>query len=659
MTFLVPATASWAIGVIGVALASVLCWQEWRRADSRHLWLRLIATIGAVAALTMLGLRPARRQAPGAESDHPGEALVWTGGSVPASLESARPTLDRVPAEHRFTLPSGNVPPGEHANPIPDLAYLRRHFPDLTGIDLIGQGLLPAELDALRGCTVTFQPTENVPPVPAITFINYPNQLELGAPLWVQGSLKGARLDLLPHVSLLGPDGSVTEAAVRLDGTGKQLLFDVKGPALAAKGRFVWRLRVTATGAQGREPAGDAFGVSVVEPALPRLLVLEDSPHPDSASVRRWMERLGGKITIRTRVGAGRYRFTSAPGAPGEFTALDEPMLAAFDLVVVDAGALASLTAVERSSLEHSVAGGLGVLATGLAPNPPPAADGPPSNFFLSGKVVPLQPAGEASDTPNRLVRPQWAGQSRVSDIAIPAEPFEIQLPEGETGKLMVDGQGHVVTASARRGRGQIALSLLGDTWRWNLQSDEAAFADYWSFLFSTLARAQGATGVGRWSLRDGGEPVFVDEPVELTWTGKAPPATPAVVTYGGNFHSSAELALAQEPQGGPTWAATFWPREAGWHQVVLPGTGASLSFFVNGDGWRPLREASRQAATQRFAAFSQGPRQETRVSHKAPGEEVVPISPGWFFAVFLASAGLLWAERYDGLRPRLFSREP
>ena len=242
---------------------------------------------------------------------------------------------------------------------------------------------------------------------------------------------------------------------------------------------------------------------------------------------------------------------------------------------------------------------------------------------------------------------------------AIPAELAEIQLPDDKAGKLIVDGQGHTVAARVRRGQGQVALTLLGNTWRWNLENDAAAFAEYWSFLFSSIARAQGVTEAGRWVVRDGGGPLFVDEPVELAWTGKAFPIQPAAVTYGKNFQSATELALAQEPGGGPTWTAAFWPREAGWHQVVLPATGASRSFFVSGEGWRSLRDTSRRWATERFAAFSQARLEKPEASVKSLPNQVTQISPVWFFAGFLVSAGLLWTERYAGSRTRLFPRVP
>ncbi len=640
MTFLVSALAFRLVGWTGLAMVVAFCWLEWRRTDGRNLWLRIAATAATTLSLISLGIRPAWLHP--ASGKHPASvtAVVWTGGRSTAG------SFEGTTAKYRFALAPAHLPPDQHVEMIPDLAYLRRHFPDVTRVALVGQGLLPGELEALRGCAVTYQPLPEDLPVPSVSFLSYPNQLPLGTSLWVQGSLDGVKEEAPPALSLIAPDGTITDAMIRPDGAGKKFVFEARCPPVAAIGRFAWKLRLAVPGSQGKVFSEEVFGVEVVGATLPRVLVLESSPHPDTAGLRRWLGRSGGIMTVRTTVGAERYRFVATPGAQGEFGALDESLLSGYDLVLADPAALASLTDRERAALMASVENtGLGVLVAGLPKEPVAAA-------LLPGRVVPLEASGEGGEEANRMVRPQWQGQPGLSEAGVPAEAADIELTDRLADRLITDGQGHTVAASIRRGQGRIGLTLLRDTWRWTQENDEAAFAGYWSFLFTKMARSQEATEAGRWSLPGGAAPVFVDDPIELTWTGKTIPMQPALVSGGENQPAATELALAQSVGGGFDWTAFFWPREAGWHQVVLPATGATMNFFVNEGGWNTLRVAKRRAATVQFAAFSQArpPEDHAKLTDQQQ-KETVPVPMAWLFAAFFVSAGFLWTERYAGGR--------
>ena len=378
--------------------------------------------------------------------------------------------------------------------------------------------------------------------------------------------------------------------------------------------------------------------MAVVAPDLPRVLALAGAPRFDTAALRHWFETAGGTFDARTSTGQDKDRFESAHDPPPQFASLDARLLAGYDLVLADGRARAALPPPEREALRAAVADtGLGLLV--LADDAKLADDA-----LFPWKLTPL---GDAAGEGDRLARVQWPGQARAIEIPVPSAPLEITLRDGQT-PLMRDGQEHVLAASAARGRGLVALTLVRETGRWTRGNDPAAFAAYWSELFSTLARKTSATDAGRWTLAGGdGGPVFVDQPLDLVWSRPAgKEAMAGVVTAETGSDGGVALTLARDPADPGRWRGTFWPRREGWHRVARPGADggrAALDFFVAPVGsWPALDAARRRAAT---AWFAEGSEAATTTDTVRETQSVPMPLAGWF-ALFLLGAGYLWVER-------------
>ena len=507
---MVSAPTFWSI-TLAAALAAAGCSSlEWRRANRLRLIARLAATFLAVTALALLGLRPVVWQ-PAVPAAGRLRAVLWTPLDSPAPL----PDLTGIDASHRFVLPdAARLDPA--AVPVPDAAFLRRRFPEIGTLRILGDGLDPAELDALRGLRVEYKPPPSHPGAPGIRFLHCPRELNLGDPLVIQGRLGGLAPNTNVTLTLEAPDGATTSAPSTPADAAGETPFTIQAASPPSIGRFLWRLRAPAA---ANAPALDvSLGVAVIPPDLPRLLVLESAPRFDTAALRRWFEQAGGTLIARAQIGQDRYQYTSAAAAsPPPFTALDAPFLAGFDLLLADARALLALPPAERDTLLRAVADtGFGVL---VLPDDAPLPVEP--NPLLPWKLSPVASDSPGGDRPARL---QWPGQAVPTDLPIPAAPFEI-VPGRAQRPLLGDRQGHTLAAADPRGRGQLALTLVRDTTRWQRENDPAAFATYWSFLFSQLARPA-ADATGHWALLDGDAgPAFVDHPLSLLWSG--PPGPP------------------------------------------------------------------------------------------------------------------------------------
>jgi hypothetical protein len=255
--------------------------------------------------------------------------------------------------------------------------------------------------------------------------------------------------------------------------------------------------------------------------------------------------------------------------------------------------------------------------------------------FFLPWQVRPVGEGDAANGS--RRVRLEGPPGDVVPAEPVAVAPFEITVGSGQAAWLR-DGQQRVVASGVARGRGQVALSLVQDTWRWRQGERPAAFADYWGWLFAQVARPAEADARGRWMLIT--DLPTMDRRVRLRWTGRveAMPAPATVRAEGDGAETT--LALAQDRLESARWAGDSWPRRAGWHRVKGAG-GAELDFWVNGAGaWPGVRAQAKRDATA-WAATESATRGVTVASVGTRRGAAAWVA----LVVVLASAGYLWWE--------------
>jgi hypothetical protein len=186
----------------GIFAAAIFVFLEWRRLNQQHRAARIAATILAVAALTLLG--PHMREKRSEPRSPVATATLWTPGEQPPAHNQPR---------HHFALP-GSIGQPADATTIPDVPYLRRQYPEIENLHIVGDGLEPFELDALRGLRVTFHPGASTPSQPRISFLHAPRQVRLGENLELQGRIEGLNETGPVVLRLESPDGTTTETTI-------------------------------------------------------------------------------------------------------------------------------------------------------------------------------------------------------------------------------------------------------------------------------------------------------------------------------------------------------------------------------------------------------------------------------------------------------------
>ena len=608
----------WAVASAGLLIL------EWKRPNRRRLLLRGAGTVCAVVSLGLLARHPPRHNF--AETG-PTEAALWTASRTRPAAVPSPPLVFALPGTASFAPAS--------AVRMPDVGTLRRRFPNLRTLHLFGDGLDPAEVPALAGLrVVSHGPAHADGAAPAVVLLSCPREIPFGETLTASGRLAGLPPGGSLSLSLEAPDGRMAEASAGPADAQGEAGFDLRAGPLPAAGRYEWRLRAGTT--------DETLGISVVPPSLPRVLVLEDAPRFDTAALRRWYAAAGGTLTVRTRIGRDRFKYAgSGEGAPS-FGAVDTSFLKSFDLVLADRQAVVALNEPETAALAAAITEtGLGLLVrVDDAVQPVETASVPAAaRRLLPWKLV-AAPANAPADT--RQARLHWAGQTVSARVPVPTGPFTLDLAPEEL-PMVDDGQGHPLVAARHDGSGQAALTLVNDTSRLLRENEPAAFAAYWSFLFSRLSRPR-TDSPGRWTL-GGGErgPVFVDHPLELRWSGPVAKSPGAVMVTQKIDDTVTPLAMAQDASSPGVWRGTFWPRSAGWYRVAAASGEGALDFWVDPAGaWPGLRAAVRRAVTTRFADETSAAtfHPAKRISHAARDSSYV-----WFSLLVLA-VGFLWVER-------------
>lgn len=581
-----------AAALLGAALAGL----EIRRADRRHLGVRVAAVLVAVAALAAL-VHPPMLPSTATRS---ATALLVTPGATPDEVGRLSDSLPGIPI---VMWPDS----------IADLDELRLQMPNLRSLHVAGWGLRESFWIGHEALQVTAHPS----PLPeGVSWLAFPERVRLG--------------DAVPIVARLSAPSDGPLWLEHPDGT-----VDSLAPGLASDSvaRFEGRTRATGEfiyvlGGVGLPP--ESLHVSVLPARPPAVLILEGSPAFETTFLRRWLADQGAAVAVRSRLSRDQFRTdrVNLPEIPlGTVTAA---LLDRFDLLLIDGATLQSLTIAERRVVDEAVrVGGLGMLVT-----PDSLARRAPQDFPFA-----LTATG---DLEGRLVRAIWPEQQGGTNAPVPSLAAEI-APAAGLRPLMRDPVGRIVAASASQGLGAIGTSMITAPSRWLLEEEPAAFAGYWQAIIRALARNPG----DHWALAADGPPA-VDLALSLVLVTEDTLPVATVIRPDGTVDT---LGLARDPAEPRRWWGRYWPVAAGWHRATNRD-GEPYPFHVS-----VVRESAREAAARLTATARRASTEPLALEIEAVPTRR-PLSPLVPFLAFVLATGVLWGEDRLGSEKREARRE-
>lgn len=326
----------------------------------------------------------------------------------------------------------------------------------------------------------------------------------------------------------------------------------------------------------------------------PRVLVLAGAPSAETKYLRRWAQDAGIDLTLDIDVGGGVVL-----GDP--LTSITRATLAEVDLVVIDDRRWESLSPNARATLGGAAQEGLGLL---------------------------LRPTGPLSAATRRdwtALGMPTAGSGEVSAFRL-GGPTELELTRydlaNQAGVPMIrDKSGAPLAAWGPRGQGRVGLWIVADSYGLTLAGHADRYGEMWSGLFSALARPSEGLGA--------------------RLEGIARPGQRAVLCgITGPIRVAEPDGVESRPIAGQRGCAAYWPRQAGWHQVV----GGAALYVHPADAAPSLAQAANRQATLDLVATSVT--RGARPVHTTSGS-----SWPWAAGLLAVLSLLWWLERRSPLK--------
>lgn len=595
------APGSQQVWIILLALVAwgVLLFRASRRPDRRWLPLRMVWLTLTVGSLLLAGLQPAREV-----GVDPGTALLLTPGSRPEVVDSLR---RNAAPDLVATFDAATAALFPFASLLPDLEYLRRHFPDVQRIHLVGSGLSEQELQHLSGLELRFHPA-GLPG--GVTDLRYSREVAEGETLHFTGYYHQTENDQR-RLFLESPNGK--DLLLASDSAGHHF-FSLEIPA-RKEGLYLFQLVEETSRRRLLHQAPLPVRINP-SPTL-RVLFLNDAPGFETRFLKNWLVDQGYRVAVRTAISRDRYwtEFNNLPEM--DLTTVSNRTLENFDLIVLP---VSTLSRGSPPELWRATEGGLGVVM--LAGEELTSSVAGAAHFFMDFPLLSGTPVFQLSD----------------EDVEVELEkaPYHIRESFG-TFPLIKSSTGKVVAAFHLRGAGRVALQLATTTYRLPLAGKEEAYARHWTTILESAAR-QTVAG-SRW---DSGDPLLLrpHAPVEVkVHTSMNDPVGLLVAPDS----SKAPFYLAEDPLLPGRWSGVVWPRREGWHNLSLQGnsTDDTWIYVPDAEAWEGLRQARHQKDTHRW--ISRHHVSATTTAATITRYENFPL--WWFFVVFLLAAGGLWLE--------------
>lgn len=537
----------------------------------------------AAALLLGLTLFPPRQPVPA------DTLLIASAGTTAAALAS-------TPAGMRLRLPE--APALADVGRVPDLATALRRHPGTRELVVVGQGLPARDRDAAL-------PPLRFLPAPAprgLVELQAPAPLAAGARFEVGTRVQGlarARVELLDPaghrvaIGVPGGDGRVRLAASARDAGDVE--FTLR--ALDRDGKVLDQLPVP---------------VRVRPLPAPTLRLLAGAPGPELKYLQRWATDAGADVQTGIDVGGG-VQLGDAPPA------IDPASLARLDLLLLDERRLAALSVAQRAAITAAMRDGLGVLVRMGG-----ALDGNARRTLrdwgldLRGgertATVKLRDAG--ADMGAGTGADAGTGGERAP--AAPAiERFDLAFADPGVVPLLRAADDNAIGGWRAFGRGRIGLLPIADSYTLVLAGHADIHAELWNQVLAVLARPLPASPLARlpaWA--------WAGERVALCGL----PDGARVQAPDGDT-----TALLADPRAGN--CSGWWPRQAGWHRVVVGDASAGVR-VIDPAAARALHAQATREATAALRGGS-GP----------AGTRALPVpGPRWPWLLgFIGVAGLLW----------------
>ena len=534
--------AHWTYIVIAlcIVLAFGFTWQEYRRANKRYLWLRILAVIIALASLACVALPISYNGEISRSAEH--NVTLLTDGFDADSINAADTSIvtTDVAIKKRY-------PKARFINGLDEL--------NKTGeLHVYGYGLRADELAQLDSMAFVFHPTKT----PAgISHVSWNDHLKAGELLQVQGIYNNASAQKVKLV-LTGLNTGLD--SVMLPANTQTAFNLITVPKTT--GKMVFSLSADNT-TQGSIPVQ----ISPVKPL--KVLMLSASPDFESKFLKNWLTENGYTVALRSAISKGKFNSEYINVAQFNLDKLSAQTFDKFDVLIGDLSVLNGLSPAEGGALKQAIAdSGLGLIIR---------ADSTGKTSWLQKQFPVDKAAGKEPAAATVIIN----GKSSIGKFGYGLAHI---VYKNGTQPLVKTMQAKVLASSTISGSGRVVFTTLNNTFSWMLSGNKADYTALWSALITNASRKDG-------TVQDDIEFLstpYAGEPVQLQFTqGKASPTA----------INNKIIASAQNPNVPFEYFVQYWPAVSGWQNI----RGKSWYVFANSD-WRSAQATNKLSVTKKYA---------------------------------------------------------
>lgn len=599
----------WNFVVLAMSLL-LLCFlllQEVTRTNKLRLLWRIIASVLAVVSLACIALPVTIKVKETVAALK--EAILLTDGF---NKDSIRIFINNTSKEYPvYTTDPDVLHSAETFKPklISNPEIFNQASEKITAIHVFGYGLKDDELQKLPYIPLVFHPAE----VPAgITSITWQRKLNSGDKLLVQGSFNN-NFSKEVKLVLRGVQTNVDSIVVPPN--------TLRNFELATIPKHLDRAVYNVIAINKKDTVEtEDIPIEVIKPRNIQILMLAASPDFENKFLKNRLSQNGYAVAIRTRISKDKFQKEYSNTASISLDHISALVLDKFDVLIADAGELASISKSELRIIQSAVQNkGLGLIVR--------ADSSISSPSFYSKNISVLR----GKENPGKVASLFLKG---VNDDVIKLSiehPLYLRTDAG-TQSLISDNKSSVFVNSTIYGNGKIIITTLENTYALLLSGNYKNYDETWSLLLSKAAKkfpSKEAIVVSP-ALPRLNEPVFLS--IQNTNYKLEPAQVGDVNVY---LQQDRLLPFIQ--------TSIYWPAQTGWiPQVNTEGKINWLYIYKNND-WNAVNALNKLRATKIYASKNFSAENKNNVVEKDVPLSVPKI---YFFIIFIMSSGFLWLEK-------------
>jgi hypothetical protein len=400
---------------------------------------------------------------------------------------------------------------------------------------------------------------------------------------------------------LMGP-GSTAQDSVQLSAI-KDQKFNLK-TRLLLEGKFVYSLIEKDT--LGHQLSEAPLAVTIAAKNKLNILMVNQFPSFETKYLKNFLAESGHLVRVRSQVSKGRYIYEAFNTRQKGAIDLSINTFNEIDLLIIDAASLQKASKSIREGLGKAITQeGLGLFIQGDA------------NEFQSN--IPLLDLAFLKQDDKEVFIEMYPKTSLTKyPYTIKKETLLEPVHQSNLG---------IITAYKRSGEGRIGTSLLYNTYNLLLEGETQVYQSLWSKIISTISKRRALESV--WEHDE--MMVYKDEPFHFKIKTTERPLVKSSEGY--------DLPLARNMDLEELWRGTVFPRKLGWNKLLMEHDSTKMMDFYVLDTaqWASLRAHKSISNNKRY--FNQN---KSNVEFTT---SFSPVSPWWFFMVFLVTMSYLWLE--------------